>query len=98
MDAKRWRREMFISFHLVPANPYSFDRAVFTGYSSLGGFYHSARPAPRLTGAGPEAYTNKLDGLHIIDDCAHFGVSISDRCGSVAKRKGSGLGRSIRRH
>src|SRR5882762_3734725 len=76
--------------------------SVFVGYSSLRGFYHrdlpGIEPKPRLTRTGADAYTKKLDGLHIIDDCACFGLPVPDRGGSAAEREGGGLGRSVRRH
>ena len=47
---------------------------------------------------GADAYTNVLDGLHVINNCACFGLPVSDRSGAVTEREGGGSGRSIRRN
>ena len=51
-----------------------------------------------MTGAGVDTYTRKLDGIHLIDNCARIGLPVSDRGSPIAEREGGGLGRGIRRN
>jgi len=51
-----------------------------------------------LTGAVGVAYTKGLDGLHIIDNCARFGLPVPDCGGTATEWKGGGPGWSIWRH
>ena len=44
------------------------------------------------------AYTKDLDGLYIIDNCARFGLPVSDCGGPATKWKGGGPGRGVWRY
>src|SRR5437879_4014943 len=49
MDAKRWRREISMSLHLVPANPYGFDGAgVLNVVERAGAEHEKICPLPFL--------------------------------------------------